>query len=157
MQPMSLRVSLGSFLRRHLKTHSGEKTYKCNHCDFVAVWANSLKRHLKTHSGEVWVAQGLLGGDHQADEVKVPAFPRVTALQPKREMPALSPDMGRQAPGTQMCKVEKAESGPEEEQPKPQPKPKGERNDNILSRKHEPSTFATIYLTRPKMAFNSST
>ena len=103
------------------------------------------------------MAQGLLGGDHQADEVKVPAFPGVTALQPKREMPALSPDMGRQAPRAQKCKVDKAEFVPEEEQVQPQPKPKEEPgNDNDRSPKHKPSTYATIDLRRPNMAASSS-
>ena len=35
-----------------MKTHSGEKTNKCNQCDFASVQANSLKKHLRTHSGE---------------------------------------------------------------------------------------------------------
>ena len=44
--------SQASSLRRHLKTHSGEKSNKCNQCDFVSSRAGDLKRHLKTHSGE---------------------------------------------------------------------------------------------------------
>ena len=39
-------------LKRHLKTHSGEKSFKCNQCDFASVQAGDLRRHLKTHSGE---------------------------------------------------------------------------------------------------------
>ena len=39
-------------LRKHLKTHSGQKSYKCNQCDFAASQAGSLRRHMKTHSGE---------------------------------------------------------------------------------------------------------
>ena len=39
-------------LRTHLKTHSGEKSNKCNQCDFASSHALSLKGHLKTHSGE---------------------------------------------------------------------------------------------------------
>ena len=35
-------------LRTHVKTHSGEKSNKCDQCDF-ACW---LRTHLKTHSGE---------------------------------------------------------------------------------------------------------
>ena len=39
-------------LRRHLKSHSGEKTNKCNQCDFASSWASALRAHLKTHSRE---------------------------------------------------------------------------------------------------------
>ena len=39
-------------LRRHLKTHSREKSNKCNQCDFASVQPGDLKGHLKTHSGE---------------------------------------------------------------------------------------------------------
>ena len=39
-------------LRRHLKTHIGEKSNKCNQCDFASTQAGDLRRHLKTHSGE---------------------------------------------------------------------------------------------------------
>ena len=36
-------------LRKHLKTHSGEKS---NKCDITSFQADNLMRHLKTHSGE---------------------------------------------------------------------------------------------------------
>ena len=39
-------------LKRHLKTHSGDKTYKCNQCNYSTARGYSLKMHLKTHSGE---------------------------------------------------------------------------------------------------------
>ena len=39
-------------LRRHLKTHSGEKANKCNQCDYASYQVGDLMRHLKTHSGE---------------------------------------------------------------------------------------------------------
>merc|ERR1712074_399082 len=43
---------MGGDLRRHLKTHSGEKSNKCNTCDNASSQAGDLRRHLKTHSGE---------------------------------------------------------------------------------------------------------
>ena len=39
-------------LRTHLKTHSGEKSNKCNQCDYASSYASALKTHLKTHRGE---------------------------------------------------------------------------------------------------------
>ena len=68
--------SQASHLRRHFKTHSGEKSNKCNQCDYASSWVDALithsgektnkcnqcdfassqarllSQHLKTHSGE---------------------------------------------------------------------------------------------------------
>ena len=33
-------------------SHSGEKSNKCNQCDFASSYASALRTHLKTHSGE---------------------------------------------------------------------------------------------------------
>ena len=44
--------SQASNLRRHLKTHSGEKSNKCNQCDYASSYASHLRTHLKRHSGE---------------------------------------------------------------------------------------------------------
>ena len=44
--------STKSSLRRHLKTHSGEKPNKCNQCNYASSQAGTLRAHLKTHSGE---------------------------------------------------------------------------------------------------------
>ena len=39
-------------LRRHFKTHSGEKPNKCNQCDYTSSQESALRTHLKMHSGE---------------------------------------------------------------------------------------------------------
>ena len=41
-----------SSFRSHLKIHSGDKSNKCNQCDYACSQAGTLRRHLKTHSGE---------------------------------------------------------------------------------------------------------
>ena len=45
-------TSNAGHLRTHVKMHSGEKSNKCNLCDFASNKASDLRRHLKTHSGE---------------------------------------------------------------------------------------------------------
>ena len=44
--------SRADVLRRHLIIHSGEKPHKCNQCDYTSSRASDLRRHLKAHSGE---------------------------------------------------------------------------------------------------------
>ena len=39
-------------LRTHLKIHVTDKEFKCNSCDYASVEASKLRRHLKTHTGE---------------------------------------------------------------------------------------------------------
>ena len=53
MQPMRLYVySDPSTLRTHLKRYSGNKSNKCNQCNFASTWPANLRVHLKSHSGE---------------------------------------------------------------------------------------------------------
>jgi len=51
MGTLNLLGHWASHWRRHLKMHSGEKSSKCNQCDFTSSQASDLRRHLKTHSG----------------------------------------------------------------------------------------------------------
>ena len=39
-------------LTRHLKTHTGEKSNKCNQCDFATSHAGNLRTHLNIQHGE---------------------------------------------------------------------------------------------------------
>ena len=34
------------------ETYIREHLSKCNHCDFSSLWKTKLRKHLKTHSGE---------------------------------------------------------------------------------------------------------
>ena len=36
----------------NIRRCTGEKSHKCNQCDFESAWASALKKHLKIHSGE---------------------------------------------------------------------------------------------------------
>ena len=36
-------------MRRHLKTHSGEKSNNCDQCDFASIQADNMRRHFKKH------------------------------------------------------------------------------------------------------------
>ena len=44
--------SVKSSLRTHLKIHSGEKSNRCNLCNYACSDPSALRTHLKTHSGE---------------------------------------------------------------------------------------------------------
>ena len=45
-------ISFADHLRTRLKIHSGEKSNKCNKCEYASSHAGHLKTHLITHSGE---------------------------------------------------------------------------------------------------------
>ena len=45
-------VRSGRLKRRHLESRSGEKSFKCEHCDVALSRGFYLKRHLRIHTGE---------------------------------------------------------------------------------------------------------
>ena len=47
-----IAASRADVLRTHLTTHSGEKSEKCNQCDYASFQAGDLRIHLKMHTGE---------------------------------------------------------------------------------------------------------
>ena len=54
MQPVQVHIFFcSSFEGSYMRGHSGEKSYKCNQCEFASAWTGSLRKHLKTHSGEI--------------------------------------------------------------------------------------------------------
>ena len=53
MQPVLFVSNQAGDLSRHFQRLSGEKSNKCNQCDYTSSGAYNLKTHLKTHNGEV--------------------------------------------------------------------------------------------------------
>ena len=45
-------TSYASNLQEHFKMHNGEKSNKCDQCNYAYFYACDLQKHLKTHNGE---------------------------------------------------------------------------------------------------------
>ena len=49
---MSQVISVAGNLKRHRRTHSGDKAFSCDQCSKSFFQAGDLKKHRRTHSGE---------------------------------------------------------------------------------------------------------
>lgn len=46
-------LSEASKMRRHARSHTGERPYPCHLCSYASKDAHKLKRHMLTHTGRI--------------------------------------------------------------------------------------------------------
>jgi hypothetical protein len=62
-------MNQGWLMRRHIKSHTGDKPFSCKFCPYSTIQKSNLKNHVKKSHGEAAVAD-------DSDLVNLPGYPR---------------------------------------------------------------------------------